>query len=313
MVIELPHAVGLLNQGSVVAIPTETVYGLAARIDCPEAIDKIYRLKKRPQNNPLIIHFSSIDQISRFLDSGYLQLPAFKRLSLSFWPGPLTLILPVFQQSISTIIRAGLSTAAFRFPAHSLTQDLLNQTGPLVAPSANLSGRPSSTEKEHVEADFGSDFPILGGQRCEGGIESSIVGMHHDHIVLMRKGALSQKVIEKALGYPLAGKVNDHQVLCPGRQHLHYAPLAKLTADCSRLSEIDAVIGFDDRSYSISKSCHFFSLGTIADDLSAAFALYSTLRSVDEKGCSEAFVDLNLPDWGLWPSISDRLSRAIDR
>lgn len=312
MLIALDEAVSRLQGGEIVAIATETVYGLAARIDRPKAIDAIFFRKRRPQSNPLIIHLQHFEQISRYLSPAFENEKELLSLSRAFWPGPLTLVLPVGDSSIPDSIRAGLPTAAFRIPAHPLTRDLLQKTGPLVAPSANLSGRPSPTTSEHVEVDFGIDFPILDGGPCSSGLESTILGWHLKELHLMRKGAIEPKELERVLGRPLF-EIGEKAVQCPGCSSMHYAPRARLIIDPNQLWRIGAIVGFEDRAYKTAGSTRLFSLGSIKDDKRAARQLFATLRSLDAMGIKEAFVDLNLPKWGLWPAICDRLTRASRR
>ncbi len=312
MLIALDQAVSRLQGGEIVAIATETVYGLAARIDRPRAIDEIFFRKRRPQSNPLIIHLQYFEQISRYLSPAFENERELLSLSQAFWPGPLTLVLPVGDSSIPDSVRAGLPTAAFRIPAHPLARDLLQQTGPLVAPSANLSGRPSPTNPEHVEIDFGIDFPILDGGPCSSGLESTILGWYLGKPHLMRKGAIGHKELERVLGKPLF-EIGGKAVQCPGCSSMHYAPRARLITDPNQLWHIGVVVGFEDRAYKTKGNARLFSLGSIQDDLRAARQLFAILRSLDAMGIEEAFVDLDLPKWGLWPAICDRLTRASAR
>lgn len=172
MRIGLTEATRLLKEGKVVAIPTETVYGLAALANHPEAVEKLYRLKNRPRENPLIIHLHDALDLTNYMDE---IPPSVKGLTDRFWPGPLTIVLPIQEGVVLPAVSAGLKTQAFRVPNHALTRALIAQTGPLVAPSANLSGRPSTVSPEQVEEDFGADFPVLDGGRCEKGLESTIL------------------------------------------------------------------------------------------------------------------------------------------
>jgi len=148
MRINLEQAISKIQLGEVVAIPTETVYGLAASLALPEAIQLIFDLKKRPLNNPLIIHVCSTSQIKEYTSE---LPPDFDRLADFFWPGPLTMIIPIQCHLVPQIVRANLCTAGFRIPQHPLAQQLMHFTGPLVMPSANLSGKPSATSAAHVE------------------------------------------------------------------------------------------------------------------------------------------------------------------
>lgn len=174
MRISLQAAASALKSGQVVAVPTETVYGLAAALNSKIAVEDIFKLKSRPSDNPLIIHVNELDQIESLARA----LPEdFYLLASAFWPGPMTLVLPVNIDAVPSIARAGLPTAAFRIPRHPLALQLLALTGPLVMPSANISGSPSATSVEHVEADFGDNFPIL-----EGGGMPERLRVHYSHV-----------------------------------------------------------------------------------------------------------------------------------
>lgn len=300
-----------LDRGSVVAIPTETVYGLAARIDRPGAIDEIYTLKKRPRANPLIVHVATFEQILSFLDPDFQQMQALELLCARFWPGPLTVILPVKPQKLSRGIRAELPTAGFRIPAHPIAQKLLGSTGPLVAPSANLSGSPSATRAEHVENDFGRQFPVLDGGPCNGGIESTILKWQKGRWAILRPGSILPKAVQMALA---DGGIGQEVITAtsidpsPGSQFRHYAPRAALCFDLSKITGSVAILGFDDRQY---KRCdRLFSLGSTNQPTVASRRLYAALRELDICGVNRAFVDLDLPDEGLWVCIKERLLRA---
>ncbi len=308
MRVTLQRALSLLRDGQVCAIPTETVYGLSARIDRPEGIEQIYSRKKRPRANPLIVHLGDAQQLTPFLASEFGHKAMLENLGRHFWPGPLALVLPVKAGSLHPLICAGLPTACFRVPDHPLTCALLRKSGPLVAPSANLSGRPSATHPDHVEADFGNDFPILDGGHCARGIESTILGWKEQRLYQLRAGALTLEQIHRALKLvPLAVDASE-QVVCPGCHFPHYAPKARLHARIEQASDPRVVVGFSDRTYP--NCARLFSLGTSDDDEGAAKRLFGVLRELDLCQISAAFVDLNLPDGGLWPAILERLERA---
>ena len=193
MIITLSRAAELLLQGEVVAIPTDTVYGLAALATDQAAVKKLFIIKGRPSSNPLVTLLASADQISLFADD----LPLyFKELTSRFWPGGLTLALPVKKGSVLEIVRAGLSTAGFRVPNHDAVLALLEQTGPLVAPSANLSGEPPALTATEVESIFGDDFPILdgldlGGRETGKGTPSTVLSFTQNKWAILRQGAIS--------------------------------------------------------------------------------------------------------------------------
>src|SRR3984957_7402842 len=222
MRISLANACHLLTTGHLVAVPTETVYGLAAPLFNPSSIDAIFTAKGRPKNNPLILHVPNQKAVMAYAQS----FPkGFNELAEAFWPGSLTLILPIDPSKIPGNARANLPTAAFRVPNHPLALDLLREVGTLVMPSANLSGRPSSTCPEHVEADFGIDFPILDGGPCKQGLESTIL-IYQSQWEIIRLGALEPEIFTEVLGYTpeIAGLDKMGNPLCPGQLYRHYAP-----------------------------------------------------------------------------------------
>lgn len=309
MRITIDQAKQLLLGEEVVAVPTETVYGLAACLHCPDAIKKIYILKGRPSNNPLIIHVSSPEEIQPFITH---TPPFFKELAEAFWPGPLTLILPIHEDKVPTILRAGLPTAGFRVPSHPLARELIKLSGPLVMPSANLSGRPSSTSFSHVEDDFGPHFPVLDGGFCNEGLESTILLFRESRWVLARLGALSADEFIPILGYrPVVecASPSQKQPLCPGQLYRHYAPKAKLTLGSqARYSNEECIIGFRDRSY---PSCsHKMIWGTVERPFEVAENLYSVLRRLDRNNIITAWIDDEFPSGGLWETLKERLRRA---
>lgn len=304
MRITVEQAAAQLRSGAVVGVPTETVYGLAASLDHPAAIQRIFTLKNRPADNPLIIHLSSIDQIKHYVEA----LPeGFHALAQACWPGPLTLVIPVIVERIPTAVRAGLTTAAFRVPGHQITRQLLELTGPLVMPSANVSGKPSSTTAEHVEADFGEALPVLDGGACIAGVESTILIFEEDRWALGRLGAIPAEQFMPILGYLPSVSAVGTKPLCPGQRYRHYAPLARLYVGERRVG--DAVVGYAGREYP--GAGKVFLLG--ADPSAAAEALYGLLRRLDEEGVTTAWVDLDVPQKGLWLTLLDRLHKAADK
>jgi L-threonylcarbamoyladenylate synthase len=309
MIISVDEAVERLLAGQVIAIPTETVYGLAASTESIAAVDQIFALKGRPSNNPLIIHLAKASQV---LDFVHELPPDFDELAKAFWPGPLTIVMPVNTHKVLDRIRAGLPTAAFRIPDHKLARSVLLQAGPLVMPSANLSGKPSSTTVHHVENDFGKTFPVLDGGACRHGVESTILCWGPDNKwVIIRLGAISPSDFKPVLGYMpevvIAGK-EEITPICPGQLHRHYAPAAVLHLTTSfEQSPLSAIVGFEGRKYP--KHDRFYSFGN--DDPSTALErLYAILRQIDQDGVSEAFVDVDFPKSGLWLTLKERLIKA---
>ncbi len=307
MRVSIDEAARLLTTGNVVGVPTETVYGLAASLQHPAAIAEIFALKGRPSNNPLIVHLHAIEDLDFYVK----QIPdGMRELAAAFWPGPLTFVLDVDVDKVPAIARADLPTAAFRVPSHPIAHALLKKTGPLVMPSANLSGKPSSTSSKHVEDDFGSDFPVLEGGQCDKGMESTILFWKEDEWVIIRLGALSPEAFEPILGYcpVVVGVKHDKKPLCPGQLYRHYSPEAKLHLVTSMPKEAEVVVGFDDRHYPFAKQV--FSLGFSSDSTTAVKCLYAVLRQLDDEGVAEAWVDVDFPAEGLWKTLRERLQRS---
>jgi L-threonylcarbamoyladenylate synthase len=310
MRISISKASALLASGKVIAIPTETVYGLAASLQHSAAIEDIFKLKGRPMNNPLIVHVPDSSWIDKYAKS----IPeSLNFLADAFWPGPLTIVLPVYEDKIPAVVRAGLTTAAFRVPKHPLALQLLKKTGPLVAPSANLSGKPSPTRADHVENDFGKDFPVLDGGFCVQGLESTVVIYCEEQWQIIRLGMLPPEAFQVVLGY--APKIIEHdpeQPVCPGQLYKHYSPDALLIrGDQFPLDGIQTVLGFQERSYPT--HCRVIHLGSVKAPQGVAESLYETLRKLDADGVQKVWVDMDFPDNGIWKTIRERLHKASFR
>ncbi len=220
MRVSLADAIALLKRGEVVAIPTETVYGLAADASNDAALQKIYALKQRPANNPLIIHLSGADQVTQFAANFP---PLAQKMAQAFWPGPFTLVLKS-KPNVSQVVRAHADTVALRVPNHPVSLQLLQESHlALAAPSANRYTQLSPTTAEHVEAGLGADVPVLDGGACNVGIESTIVSVEGDTWQLLRHGMISTTQIEAVAGRPAIQ--NPTQVpKAPGQHLLHYSP-----------------------------------------------------------------------------------------
>jgi len=305
MRISIDDAVSYLQSAQVVALPTETVYGLAASIEHPNALEAIFTIKGRPKNNPLIVHLSSIEQLHLYTET---LPPKTLELARAFWPGPLTLVLPADKNRISSLIRASLPTAAFRIPNHHDTLSIIDRIGPLVMPSANRSGSPSATCAQHVEDDFGSKFPVVDGGCCAGGIESTVLIYETTQWVVGRKGAIDDDALAIVLGYmPLEGYVKKRP-LCPGQHYRHYAPRARLNLCEDKADLQGVVVGYRERYYPRAGRVLF--LGSIGDPDTVAYTLYALLRQLDREGIEEVNVDFDVPSHGLWQTIRERLKKA---
>lgn len=221
---DLFQVVQFLKEGKLVAIPTETVYGLAGDLFQERAIQEIFRVKGRPADNPLIAHISNLNQLDRLI------LPPsdlFYRLAERFWPGPLTLVTDK-NKEVPLLATAQLSTLAVRMPAHPCARQIIDTlNSPLVAPSANRSGFPSATSAQDVREDFGEAIAALvDGGTCSFGIESTVVSLLEDRPRLLRKGALACEALEEALGMHLETPLQGDPVRSPGMKYRHYAPKA---------------------------------------------------------------------------------------
>lgn len=230
MIVPVREASHLLQQGQVVAIPTETVYGLAARIDNIDAIKKIFSTKARPFFDPLIVHISNFSQLTQVTES---ISESANLLAKNLWPGPLTLILKK-HHSISDLITAGLPDVGVRFPKHALAQELINDNGPLAAPSANKFGKTSPTQAQHVENEFQGQVAVVDGGNCNVGIESTVLKIEElpdkVNVIIVRPGSYGEQEIRVALS---SQKKEIHfirsgSLAAPGQLENHYQPDAPL-------------------------------------------------------------------------------------
>jgi L-threonylcarbamoyladenylate synthase len=299
-----------LAAGGLVALPTETVYGLAADATQPEAVARIFEAKGRPRFNPLIVHVPSVEEARRLA----MFDPLAERLAAAFWPGPLTLVLPKREGSgIADLVTAGLDTIAVRVPAHPVAQLILRRHGrPLAAPSANRSGHVSPTTAAHVEADLGSAVAvILDGGPTQVGLESTIVSTVGDRVTLLRSGGVSRERLEAVSGMPLAvhrGTPGD-SVPAPGMLASHYAPSAVLRLDVREVRPGEALLAFGPGEVSgADRAVAMRNLSAKGDLREAAAALFGTLRELD--GLADAIAVAPIPETGLGEAINDRLRRA---
>ncbi len=305
-------AADLLLKGKLVAIPTETVYGLAANALNEKAVLSVFEAKQRPFFDPLIIHVPTIENIAKY---AVLEDDRLQKLANAFWPGPLTLLLPK-KESIPAIVTSGLEQVAVRIPNHKLTLELLNTINvPLAAPSANPFGYVSPTEPAHVEKQLGNKIDyILDGGACGVGLESTIVGIENDKVCVFRLGGLAIEEIEKIIGKVELMINTSSDPKAPGQLKSHYAPKKPLfIGDIKELIEKNkekkiAIICFGEENFS--KQDHLiFNLSKTKDLGEAAINLFKYLRLADESGADVVFCE-KLPDEGLGRAINDRLKRA---
>lgn len=301
MNIDLEQAVGLINQKKAIAVPTETVYGLAALALSEEAILEIYRIKHRPPTNPLIVHVASFEEA---LDIGEFDEEALS-IAKHFWPGPLTIVVKS-RFNVAKAIHGGMETIAIRFPSHPIFLKLIQKTGPLAAPSANRSGLPSPTTRAHVESDLGKDFPVLDGGPTKFGIESTVIIRKENRWYFGREGAISREDL-----FPFIKEfktlVSDTP-LCPGQAFRHYAPKARLTTKDEK--KVNAIVGFSNRTYP--SHLKVYSLGDLAEPDKISVNLFSTLRQLDIDQIKEAVVDLDFTATGPLRAVKERLLKALE-
>jgi L-threonylcarbamoyladenylate synthase len=303
--VELPHPPGnleefaaLLRAGEVVAFPTETVYGLGADATNSDAVLKIYETKGRPRFNPLIVHVTDLAMARRYVDIS----PLAERLA-SFWPGPLTLVLPKRADAgLSDIVTAGLDTVGIRVPDHPLALALIRAAGrPLAGPSANPSGRLSPTTADQVRRAFHDEVPVLDGGPSRSGVESTILAVTGDTVTQLRAGALPRDRIEALLGHPIATAEEGGPVTAPGMLASHYAPNAQLRLDATSPEPGEAYLAFGPREGTLN-------LSPTGDLHEAARNLFAMLLELDSRANRVAVAPI--PHHGLGEAINDRLKRA---
>jgi L-threonylcarbamoyladenylate synthase len=305
---DINKAKQLLQAGELVAIPTETVYGLAGNALDAGAVAKIFSVKDRPRFDPLIIHVPSFEKARLY--AAYIPEKA-TRLAQAFWPGPLTLLLEK-KQIVPDLVTSGLSTVGIRCPDHTLTRELLESLEfPLAAPSANPFGYVSPTTTRHVEDQLGDRISyILDGGPCSVGIESTIVGFGNDEPVLYRRGGLKVEDIEQAIGEVKIDTSDSSNPKTPGQLQSHYAPRKKLIA--GNLNELMSFPSVNAGIITFRKKVdhpHHIILSPSGSMEEAARNFFSAVRTLDASPV-EVILAEYVPDVGLGRAINDRLKRA---
>jgi L-threonylcarbamoyladenylate synthase len=297
---DLARAATILRSGELVAFPTETVYGLGGDARSDSAVARIFAAKDRPLFNPLIVHvpdLAAAQDIAIFNDLGM-------DIAAAFWPGPLTLVLPVKPGArLSSLVTADLATIAIRIPAHPVAQALLRAFGgPLAAPSANPSGRISPTRAAHViDGLAGRIAAVLDGGPCEVGVESTILGLDGTP-TLLRPGGIPAEAIEAMLGYRLPSGGNAHKPNAPGQLASHYAPKAHLRLNVTAPDPHEIYIAFGPAELTLSAT---------RDLVEAAATLFHALREADRLAGPGGHIAIApIPETGLGRAINDRLRRA---
>jgi L-threonylcarbamoyladenylate synthase len=293
-----------LNKNYCIGVPTETVYGLAANAYKDSAVKKIFSLKKRPKNNPLIVHYHDIDSLKQdcLIDNNFTKL--YKKFS----PGPITYVLQLKKDSkISKYVTNNKKSLAVRFPRHPQLRNLLKQLDyPLAAPSANITTKVSAVKAKDVKEEFGNKIKyILDGGTCTIGIESTIINLTGRPSIL-RLGGLDILKIQKTLGFKINTSINPKKKIAPGQSRLHYSPGIPLRMNVTKPKNDEAFIIIKKKK---TKHKNYFYLTSKNNLNEAAKNLYSCLRKIKNEGYKSIAVE-KIPNIGLGKAINDRLRRA---
>ncbi|MFC0277149.1 L-threonylcarbamoyladenylate synthase [Enterococcus devriesei] len=319
---ELKEAAGLLRQGELIAFPTETVYGLGADALLPEAVKKVFAVKGRPSDNPLIVHIANFSMTEKFVENYH---PLTEKIVEAFWPGPLTLIFPIKKGSLSPVVTGGLSTAAFRMPDNKKTLTLIEETGdPLVGPSANTSGKPSPTTASHVYHDLkGRIAGILDDGATQIGVESTVLDLSGEVPTILRPGAVTKELLEDTLGIEVP--LDKHLVKesetpkAPGMKYKHYSPdTPVLMVKSNDWAKALAWAVAENKSYGLlatPKIAEQYASTTrfvFADDSieAATRGLFSGLRALDEGESVDLIFAEVFPEDHLGLAYMNRLKKA---
>ncbi len=316
-------AANYIKEGQLVAIPTETVYGLGANGLDEAAVAKIFLAKGRPQDNPLILHVADAQDMERFCHS--IPQSAYA-LAQAFWPGPLTMVLPA-RDIVPKATTANLSTVAVRCPDCTVTRDIIRLSGvPIAAPSANLSGKPSTTTAQHVYHDHAGKLPlIVDGGSCRVGVESTIVDLTEDTPRLLRPGGITLEQLESILGQVTVDKAvtasvaQDEVVKAPGMKYRHYAPQCQViivTGSREKAAKYirdhyepaQRVLCFEEE-LALYEGCNPLSYGSEADPKTLSAGLFAALRQLDQPGITKVYA--RCPQGGgIARAVQNRLNKA---
>ncbi|WP_375331782.1 L-threonylcarbamoyladenylate synthase [Candidatus Tisiphia endosymbiont of Temnostethus pusillus] len=309
----LKQAAKFIKLGNVVAFPTETVYGLGADASNEQACQKIFKIKKRPSINPLIVHVATMSQAKTI---GEFNADALK-LSNIFWPGPLSIVVPLKSgANIAESVLAGMTTVALRIPSHNIALELIRKSGtPIAAPSANPSGYISSTTLQHVQEHFANDQDIfilednLNDCKCQYGIESTIVDSTTNNLTILRDGFITLEALEKAIGKKLDKTSSLMQIKAPGMMNKHYSPRVKVRLNAESLEANEVGLNFADSKLEGNFSLN---LSLTGDLIETASNLFASLRILDNYAELNglAIAVASIPEVGIGVAINDRLKRA---
>ena len=304
----IQQAYEILSNGELLAIPSETVYGLGADATSDSAISRIYKIKKRPHINPLILHVSNINMVEQFAETNTL----FYSLSKYFWPGPLTVILNQKKNNeISKLATSNLSSVAVRLPDNKIFQNIIEKfNNPIAAPSANISGNISPTNPYHVYEDFGEEIKlIVDGGQSEKGVESTVVDVRSNDIIILRDGPITQKMLENKVDCKIKKKGSNKNILSPGQMFKHYSPSKKLIINSIKPTKNCSFLGFNNIMPDEKFDGIALNLSIGGDLNEAASNLFKMLRFLDKTDTQEIVV-APIPNKDVGFAINDKLKRA---
>jgi L-threonylcarbamoyladenylate synthase len=284
------------------------VYGLGADATSDSAISKIYKLKKRPHINPLILHVSNIKMVEQFTETN----PLFYLLSNYFWPGPLTMILNQKKNNnISELATSNLSSVAVRLPDNKIFQNIIEKfNNPIAAPSANISGHISPTNPYHVYEDFGEEIKlIIDGGQSEKGVESTVIDIRSNDIIILRHGPITQKMLENRVDCKIKKKGSNKKILSPGQMFKHYSPSKKLIINSIKPTKNCSFLGFSNIMPDEKFDGIALNLSNSGDLNEAASNLFKMLRFLDKTDTQEIVV-APIPNKDIGFAINDKLKRA---
>ena len=304
----IQQAYEILSNGELLAIPSETVYGLGADATSDSAISRIYKIKKRPHINPLILHVSNIKMVEQFAETNTL----FYSLSKYFWPGPLTVILNQKKNNeISKLATSNLSSVAVRLPDNKIFQNIIEKfNNPIAAPSANISGNISPTNPYHVYEDFGEEIKlIIDGGQSEKGIESTVIDIRSNDIIILRYGPITQKMLENRVDCIIKKQSSNKKILSPGQMFKHYSPSKKLIINSIKPTKNCSFLGFSNIMPDEKFDGIALNLSNSGDLNEAASNLFKMLRFLDKTDTQEIVV-APIPNKDIGFAINDKLKRA---
>jgi L-threonylcarbamoyladenylate synthase len=298
-------AIKKLMSGDVVAFPTETVYGLGADCTNDDAVQKIFAVKGRPSFNPLIIHVHSLSEAEKFGEFN----PTALKLAQRFWPGPLTLVVPLIKPClISNHVTAGLSTIAIRCPNHPVALKLLqNYPNPIAAPSANKSGYVSPTKYSHVYDEFAGDVFIIPGDQSCIGLESTIVDCSESAVFILRPGSITKQQIEETLGIAVSETTSLEKIKAPGQLKNHYSPHLPIRLNALSVLPAEGLLNFGKNSLTADIELNLSPSGDLHE---AATNVFDYLRRLDNTDGIHGIAVAPIPNEGVGIAINERLQRA---